>query len=453
MAQVPHKVSFKEKLAYGMGDAAFNFIWMTFIYYQLFFYTDVFGISAAAVGTLLLATRVWDTINDPLMGMIADRTKTRWGRFRPYLLFGAIPLGIAAILCFTTPDLSPSDKLVYAYITYFAVGMIYTAINIPYSSLLGVISPNPKERAALSSFRFMGAYGASIVVLYFTNDLVKLLGKGDAVTGFQMTMGIYAFITALLLLTTFCFTRERVQPVTDQKTPFWRDLLDILSNVPFIILFMVGIFTLAFVAIRNGITIHYFKYYILNEDIAKYFMTGAAVMNLLGVACTKLLTDRFDKKKLYIVLMLINALLMAVIYFARPNDLYILFSIHFFSAFLSGPTVPIVFAMYADIADYSESRKNRRATGLVFAGASFSQKMGWTIGGASAGFLLAFYNYQPNMQQTVETLDGIRLMFTVIPGVCAGLAAAIMLLYPLSDRVMQEVSVDLAAKKLSFDTL
>lgn len=442
------KVPFKEKLAYGAGDAAFNFIWMTFIYYLLFFYTDVFGISAAAVGTLLLATRIWDTVNDPLMGMLADRTKSRWGRFRPYLLFGAIPLGISAVLCFTTPDLSPSGKLIYAYITYFALGMIYTANNIPYSSLMGVISQDPKERTALSSFRFMGAYGASIFVLYFTNDLVKWFGKGNAAAGFQMTMMVYALITVLLLLAAFNFTRERVQPVADRKAPFWRDLLDILTNAPFIVLFMVGIFTLAFVSIRNGITIHYFKYYILNEEIAKYFMTGAAIMNLLGVACTKLLTDRFDKKGLYIVLMAINAVLMAVIYFATPNDLYMLFGVHFFSAFLSGPTVPIVFAMYADIADYSESIRNRRATGLVFAGASFSQKMGWTIGGSASGFLLAFYNYQPNAQQTVETLDGIRMMFSVIPGICAGLAAGIMLLYPLNDRVMQRVSVDLAGKKL-----
>lgn len=441
------KVPFKEKLAYGMGDAAFNFIWMTFIYYQLFFYTDVFGISAAAVGTLFLATRVWDAINDPLMGMLSDRTKTRWGQFRPYLLFGSIPLGIAAILCFSTPDLSAEGKLYYAYVTYFALGMIYTANNIPYSSLLGVITPDSKERATLSSFRFIGAYGAGIIVLYFTLDLVELLGQGDRAKGFQLTISIYALVTVLLLLATFHFTRERVQPIRDQKTPFWRDLLDLLTNKPFIVLFAVGIFTLAFVAIRNGITVYYLKYYILNESIAKYFMAGAAVMNLLGVASTKLFADRFDKKKLYVALMLINALLMAAIYFVAPSDLYTLFGLHFLCAFLSGPTVPIVFAMYADIADYSEAIRNRRATGLVFAGASFSQKMGWTIGGSASGFLLAYYNYQPNIQQTMETLDGIRNMFTVIPGICAGLAAVVMLLYPLTDRMMQKVSADLAAKK------
>ena len=440
-------LALKEKISYGLGDAAFNFIWMTFIYYQLFFYTDVFGISAAAVGTMLLLTRVWDTVNDPLMGLITDRTRSSWGRFRPYLLFGAIPLGIAATLCFTTPDLNPDQKLIYAYITYFMVGIIYTMINIPYSSLMGVMSADSKERSALSMFRFIGAYGTSIVVLYCTLDLVRILGGGDQERGFQLTMGLYAIVTSILLLICFKYTHERVHPVSTKKTPFWQDLLDLLSNGPFMVLFAVGIFTLAFVSIRNGVTIHYFKYYILDENIAKYFMTGAAIMNLLGVATTKFLTDRFDKKVLYIALMLTNALMMAVIYFATPDDLIMLFSIHFLSAFISGPTVPIVFAMYADIADYSESKCCRRATGLIFAGASFSQKMGWAIGGASAGYLLSFYNYQPNVAQTAETLDGIRYMFTIIPGVCAGLAAAVMFFYFLNNDVMQKVARDLTAKK------
>ncbi|HEX7027598.1 MAG TPA: glycoside-pentoside-hexuronide (GPH):cation symporter, partial [Gammaproteobacteria bacterium] len=244
------KVPFKEKLAYGMGDAAFNFIWMTFVYYQLFFYTDIFGISAAAAGTLLLTTRVWDTISDPLIGFASDRTRSRWGQFRPYLLFGAIPLGMASVLCFTTPDLPPTGKLYYAYATYLFLGIVFTANNIPYSSLLGVISPNSRERAALSSYRFIGAYGAGIIVLYFTLDLVELLGQGDRPKGFQLTMSAYALVTVILLLITFHFTRERVRPVMDRQTPFSRDLLDILANGPFMILFAVGIFTLAFVSIR-----------------------------------------------------------------------------------------------------------------------------------------------------------------------------------------------------------
>ncbi|HEX7026689.1 MAG TPA: MFS transporter, partial [Gammaproteobacteria bacterium] len=206
-------------------------------------------------------------------------------------------------------------------------------------------------------------------------------------------------------------------------------------------------------SIRNGITVHYFKYYMLDKDIAKYFMTGAIIMNMLGAACTKLLTDRFDKKRVYVTLMLCNAVLIPAIYFVGPDDVATLFGIHFLSALLLGPTVPIIFAMYADIADYSEAKRNRRATGLVFAGASFSQKVGWGAGGAASGFLLAFYNYQPNVAQTPDTLEGMRLMFSVIPGVCVVLAAGVMLIYPLTDRAMQEISAILAEKKLRADPI
>ena len=232
------RISLKEKIGYGMGDAAFNFIWMTFIYFGLYFYTDVFGISAAAVGSLFLITRIWDTINDPLMGMIADRTHTRWGRFRPFLLFGSAPLGIVAVLCFTTPDISTESKITWAYVTYFLVGMVYTALNVPYASLLGVITADRDERNGLSSARLVGAFCAGLVVQFFTLELVELFGQGNDQKGFQLTMGLYAVIFIILLLLTFSWTHERVTPaIPNKRAPFWVDLLNLFTNVPFIVLF------------------------------------------------------------------------------------------------------------------------------------------------------------------------------------------------------------------------
>lgn len=438
----PIRLKLSEKIGYGLGDAAFNFVWMTFIYFQIYFYTDVFGISAAAIGTMLLLTRVWDTVNDPIMGVIADRTETRWGKFRPYLLFGSVPLAIVATLAFTTPDMSSSDKLIYAYITYFLVGMTYTALNIPYSSMLSVLTNDPKERASLSSWRFMGAYGAGIVVLYFTLDLVEKFGGGDQALGFQRTMGFYGIVLCCLLLLCFALTKERIKPV-QQKHALATELKELLKSPPFLLLFVVGIFALGFVAIRNGITIHYFKYFLQDESAAKWFLVGGSLCNLLGAGATNWLIRWGDKKLIYIVLNFMNAVMMAAIYLCGNSNLVGIYALHFLSSFLSGPTVPIVFAMYADIVDYQEARSGSRSSGLVFAGASFGQKMGWTVGGAATGFLLAWFGFQANTTQSAETVHGIQLMFTVIPGALAFLGGIAMAFYQLNEAKMAKIQQQL----------
>ncbi|WP_087504666.1 MFS transporter [Neiella marina] len=436
------KLKLSEKVGYGLGDAAFNFVWMTFIYFQIYFYTDVFGISAAAIGTMLLLTRVWDTINDPIMGIIADRTETRWGKFRPYLLFGSVPLAIVATLAFTTPDLSTDGKLMYAYGTYFLVGMIYTAINIPYSSLMSAITNDPKERASLSSWRFMGAYGAGILVLHFTFDLVERLGGGDQALGFQRTMAVYGVVLAILLVLSFALTKERIQP-EKSKHNVKVEIAKLLQSPPFILLFIVGIFSLGFVAIRNGITMHYFKYFLEDESAAKWFLVGGSIANLVGAGATQWFIRWADKKYIYMVLMVCNAVMMAAIYLCGNTNLTGIYLLHFISSFLSGPTVPIVFAMYADIVDYQEVKTGSRASGLVFAGASFGQKMGWTIGGAATGFLLAGFGFEANTTLSDSTVHGIQMMFTLIPGGIALLGAIAMYWYQLTDNEMNHIQTAL----------
>ncbi|WP_045858826.1 MFS transporter [Teredinibacter purpureus] len=432
------KVGIKEKIGYGMGDAAFNFVWMTFIYFGTYFYTDVFGISALTVGSLFLITRLWDTINDPIMGMLADRTETRWGKFRPYMLFGALPLGIVATLCFTTPDISDQNKVIYAYVTYFLVGMVYTILNIPYSSMLPVMTSDRDERNGLSSARLIGAYCAGLIVQFATLDLVGWFGEGDDRLGFQMTMGLYSVIFAILLYFTFSWTKERVKPIK-KKHSIKNDALALLSNIPFYVLFFVGIFTLSWVSIRGASIMYYFKYYLNMEDQAKWFMAGFTICNIAGAALTQWICKGRDKKMVYIALMLLNSVTIAVVYWISPDSMILFGALHLANGLLAGPITVIVFSMYADIADYTEAAKGRRVDGLIFSGASFSQKMGWTVGGASGGFLLAFFNYEPNVAQPEETIQGIRMMFTLIPAALSIVAALAMMAYQLSDAKMDEV--------------
>lgn len=433
------KIGLKEKIGYGMGDAAFNFVWMTFIYFGTYFYTDVFGIPAAVVGTLFLITRFWDVFNDPLMGILADRTETKWGKFRPYLIFGAIPLGIVATLCFTTPDISDESKIIYAYVTYFLVGMVYTVINIPYASMLGVMTSDRDERNGLSSARLIGAFCAGLVVQFATLDLVGWFGDGDDQAGFQMTMALYSTIFVVLLFLTFSWTKERVTPAKKEKMPFFIDLKNLVTNLPFIVLFFVGLFTLSWVSIRGASMIYYFKYFLGIEDTAKWFMAGFTICNIAGAALTQWICKGRDKRNVFMALMLINSVTIAAVYFIDPSNMVLFSVFHFGNGLMAGPLTVIVFTMYADIVDYTEVRKGHRIDGLIFAGASFSQKMGWAVGGAAGGFLLAFYNYEPNVEQPEDTLNGIRMMFTLIPAVLSTIAAMAMFAYQLTDKAMDNI--------------
>ena len=438
-----NRLSVKEKSAYALGDTASNLFFQSFMFYLMFFYTDVFGISAAAAGTMLAVTRLWDTFNDPIMGIIADRTKTRWGKFRPYLLWGAIPFGIIGVAVFTTPDLSPERKLIYAYITYTLMMMVYTFVNIPYSALMGVITPDSIERTSVSSYRFVGAFSGGLIIQFFTTPLVKKLGGDNPAVGYQWTMAVFAIAAAVMFFITFAGTKERVIPKQSKRTPLKSDLKDLMTNKPWLILFFVGIFTLSYVSIRNGSILYYFKYYAQREDLANWFMISGTGANLLGVFATHWLSERFGKGRLYCILMIGSALMLAGFYFIPPSNLGLLFTVNIISALLAGPTAPLVWAMYADCADYSEWKNGRRATGLIFSAATFAQKAGWTVGGALVGWILASYGYQANMEQSADSIAGIRLMMSVYPAIGAILAAACFSFYPLREPLMAQITKEL----------
>jgi GPH family glycoside/pentoside/hexuronide:cation symporter len=406
----------------------------------MFFYTDVFGISAAAVGTMFLITRLWDTANDPMMGLIADRTRSRHGKFRPWLMWGLPALMISSILTFTTPDLGTTGKIIWAYATYTAAGMAYTAVNVPYSALMGVMSAHSEERTILASFRFFGAYAGSMIVQQTMLWLVANLGQGSEQLGYQLTMVVYSLLAAGLFYFTFAGTKERVSPPPTERRSLRQDLTDLITNGPWVALCTIAVLTLVGISIRNGAILYYFKYYMGNQALASAFLVTGTVVSFVGVAGTKYVTRLFgEKRRAFMVLCLLNGLLTAAFYFVQPTDRTLLFTLQVVASLAAAPMMPLTWAMFADTADYAEYRNNRRTTGLIFSAGTASQKFGWTIGGAIAGWLLEWYGFQANVDQAPTTLNGIVLLMSVVPGAILVFTAACTFIYRIDRKMEQEL--------------
>ena len=443
-------LSFKEKVGYGLGDTASNFYYQIFVNFLPFFYTDVFGISAIAMGTMFFAVRIWDTLNDPMMGIIADRTRTRWGHFRPYLLWGGLPMAITAVAAFTTPDLSPHGRLIYAYVTYTLMMMAYTFVNIPYSALMGVMSSSSIERTSLSTSRFVLAFGGLFIVQAATLPLVKLFGGGNQAQGFQMTMAAYGVVATALFVVTFAATRERVEPAADQSsslTSLGDDIMGLFENVPWVVLSIVSLFTLCYLSIRFGSILYYFKYFIGREDLATLFMVLGTVAVILAVLATRFLSERFGKRRVYITLMATTSILTGLFYFVPRDQIVLAFVVHILISGAMAPTTPLLWAMYADTADYSEWKTGRRATGLVFSAATFAQKLGGAVGGGLAGLFLAYFGFKANVAQSEESLRGIVLMMSLVPAALGILATVVMAFYRLDEATMESIEQDLATRR------
>jgi len=460
---ISQKLKLKEKIGYGFGDAASSMFWKLFSMYLMFFYTDVFGISATLVGTMFLVTRIWDAAFDPFVGILGDRTETRWGKFRPYLLWVAIPFGIIGVLTFTTPSFSASGKVVYAFITYSLMMMVYSMINVPYASLMGVMTADGKERTSLATFRFIFAFGGSLLVLALAEPLVDIfskLGKGgvNLQLGWQLAAVVFALIAITFFMFTFSWTRERIKPVT-VKTSLKKDLRDLLHNTPWFILLGAGIAAIFFNSIRDGAAIYYFKYYIQGQSAfsikavnltitlsSLYFVLGQAA-NIVGVILAKPISDRIGKKYTFLYAMLFAAVFSIGFYWLDKSSINLIFVFQFLISMSAGIIFPLVWSMYADAADYSEWKTGRRATGLVFSASSMSQKFGWTIGGALAGWLLGYYGFKANVVQTAEAQTGIKMMLSFFPAIGTLFGAFFMFIYPLSEKKMLTISAELAVRR------
>ncbi|HWA84816.1 MAG TPA: MFS transporter [Opitutus sp.] len=454
----PDRLSVREYVGYALGDTASNFFFQTFNIFLTYYYVDVWGIAATALLWMFPITRLWDAAIDPVVGAIADRTHSRWGRFRPYLLWGAIPYGICGYLMFAGPHLGAHGKLVYAYITYTLMLMAYSVINVPYSSLLGVISPSSRTRTVASSYRFVGAFGGALLISLFVRPLVKLLGGTNETLGFQYTIGLFAVVSIGMFWITFATTQERVTPPPHQKTAFFAELGELFRNGPWVALLFASIFSTSFIALRSGSTLFYFKYCAGDDgtpvlfgtfDRSTVFLSTGSLAMMLGCGCLGVFARRLDKRILAAVLSLLTGISFAVFFFLPSDHFGLLLTVNAIGTFCMGPTSALVWAMYADVADFGEWKFHRRSTGLVYSSSLFALKTGIMVGGFVLPWFLASFGFVRDVAQTATALLGIKLAFSLAPGFFAALKAATLLAYPLKQSRVDEIEQALADRRAS----
>jgi GPH family glycoside/pentoside/hexuronide:cation symporter len=450
MAFEHERLSVKEKVGYGIGDAAANFIFQTMIIFQLAFYTDTFGITAAAAGTLFLVVRVFDAAFDPFMGVIADRTNTRWGKFRPWILWTAVPFGIMGFLAFTTPDLSPSGKLLYAYVTYILLMMVYSANNLPYSALSGVMTGDVVQRTSLSSYRMVAAMASQLVIQGLALPMVKQFGGGNDALGYKITMGIFSALAVLFFIITFATTRERVHPDPTQKSSIRQDFADLLTNGPWKVMFALTIILFITLALRGGVMVYFFKYYVGREDMFGYFNVIGTGATIIGVLLSKSVAERIGKRRLFILGLIGTVVFTAAFILLPAGNLPLIITTEALRQFAYGFTIPLLWAMMADVADFSEWKNHRRATAVIFSAIIFGLKAGLGIGGAIGGYLLDAYGYVPNAVQSEHALLGIRLTASLYPAIAFALCAVCLAFYRIDKSIELDMSRELTERRNAF---
>lgn len=538
MQATRQKLSIREKAGYALGDAAANIAWRGVATFLIVFYTDVFGLNPAAVGLLMLIARSSDGVSDVVMGIIGDRTNSRYGKFRPWILWTAIPLAVMLSLLFTTPDLSPTGKIIYAYVTYILFTLIYTANNIPYGALMAVMTGDDKERTSIGSYRMVGAFAGGMLVqgaLLFLvanfgdiNPTIKMVDLNDEkyeVTvsapesvenvriktkagvatfvwaddemadsvniptqekSFSMEAGLpYTFIVegepaldeskitiidqkegyskaiylmsvllAISLIITFYATRERVSPPKTQETNLLKDLKDLISNRPWLVLLIIGLLFNIYNSIKQGITVIYFTHYLHNQLLAGSYMVGLMIASILGAMATSPLGKRFGKRRLFIYALIFSGGVNALIAFCGPDDIVPIFAIGIISEFGAAIFPTLFFAMLGDAADYSEYKNGRRATGLVYSAGSFATKFGGGLAGAIIGLVLSAFNYDGHDAVAIQgAVPGIVMLMSWIPTVIAFLGAVLMKFYPLDQNKLDVITAELNQRRLKEEHL
>lgn len=534
MQLINQKLKISEKIGYALGDGAANIAWRGVSTFLFIFYTDVFGINPAAVGLLMLIARFSDGVTDVLMGIIGDRTNTKYGKFRPWILWTAIPLGVILSLLFTGPDLSPTGKIIYAYTTYIIFTLVYTANNIPYGALMAVMSGDDKERTSLGSYRMVGAFtggmlvqGALLFLVAFygninptinvekldkskyeitvstsedvenvnikTKDGIALFSWADATLpdsinvptkgksfsmeaqkeyaliatgeenlqaknitiidqkrGYSNAIYILSVFLSLALIITFYTTKERVKPLKTQKSNLGKDLKDLIKNRPWIILLIIGLLFQVYNSIKQGIVVIYFSHYLHNQLLAASFMVALMVASIGGAMITAPLGKRLGKRKLFIYALIFSGAVNALFVFCGPENTGSIFAIGIVSEFAAAIFPTLFFAMLGDAADYSEYKNGRRATGLIYSAGSFSTKFGGGVAGAIIGMVLAAFHYNGQDAVAIQgAVPGIIMLMSWIPTIIALMAAGVMLLYPLTQKKMDEITIELNNRRVN----
>ncbi|HMP83690.1 MAG TPA: MFS transporter [Verrucomicrobiota bacterium] len=498
MNQPTQKLSFLEKAGYSGGDAAANFVFMTMILYQTNFYTDVFGLSAGAAAAILLWPKLWDACFDPIMGVLADRTKTRWGRFRPWVIWTAIPWAVVMVLAYTTPKgWSYAALLAYAAITNTLLMTLYSMNNMPYSALGGVMTADLDERARLNSYRFIAVNIAQFVVGGFTLPLVAKFAVGhDRAHGWQMTMTIWAVLCLVLFVITFFTTRERIQPVVETKSSPKQDFVDLLKNVPWRVMAVMTLIHFAILSFRGGALYNYYHYYAdkaamfdfveklgltapaLAEGVAKpggllewlgYIVHGTrdnlatsnvadvfnSIINMTGTFTTIVvillsasLAHRFGKKAVAVVGFALSTITSLSFYLLKPTDVYGMVGLTILGSIVYAPTIPLLWAIFADVADYSELKTGRRFTGMVFATIGFALKAGLALGQASFLWLMEdLFGYDTKSPTAPEAVAGYRACAGIVVGILFAICTVLLISYKLNKHRTIEMARELAARR------
>jgi glycoside/pentoside/hexuronide:cation symporter, GPH family len=488
MKSQSQKVSMAEKIGYSLGDGSANLIFQMMMMFQLFFYTDVFGIKATAAGMILLVARIFDAFVDPLVGILSDRTETRWGKYRPWLLWTAIPFALFYILAFSTPDLGERGKIIYAGVTYTLLMSIYSFNNTPYSSLGGVMTSDIKERTSISSIRFVTATIATFVVQGLTLPLVSKFGQGDAAKGWHSTITLFALVGVVLLVITFLSTKERIKPAKNQKTSVKQDFRDLKGSRPWKSMFALTIFLFTTLALWGSSMSYYFNYFVdktalfnllktvglvsssqagithdvLNAfglialpDYSNVFAVGFSLFNMVGQIVTLLgviflsgwLSGIFGKRNVFMVCLALTALFTALFFVVSPTNIGLIFIINILKSMAYAPTIPLLWAMMGDVADFSEWKHHRRATGFTFAGIVFALKAGLGIGGALCGAIVDHFGFVANTVQSNSSIFGIRLTSSLIPAVTFAVGVFALYFYPISKQVNENIQGELSLRR------
>lgn len=452
-------------LAFGCGDFASVLYWQTFMKYLPFYYTDVFGITAGALALMLTFSRIWDGVNDPVIGLWADRTETRWGKFRPFILFGCVPFAIFGVLTFTTPGFGPTGKLIWAYLTYNGLMMLYTTVNIPYTALLGVMTNNPAERTRLSSIKFIFAFSAGMVVSATLLPMVSFLGGADnPQRGWQLAFVIIGAVAIGFFLITVFGTKERIKPAPEKNTSVMRDLKHLVTNNTWWLLLATTLTWILFIALRSSVSTHYFKYFIYNgtpdtplpflgrtftlDGLVSTFNTLGQAASVGGVLMVSFIADKFPKKKLFVCLFVLQILATASYIVLEPGQLGAIFTLEILGSFVGAPLPVLLWAMYADTADYGEWKSGRRTTALVFSASLMSQKIGWALAAGMAFALLQIVGFVANEIPSEAVKGSLVRLMSIYPAVLGVISIVIFLFYPLTEKRVAEINAELSDRRL-----
>lgn len=439
------KAAFKEKFGYGLGDMASSMFWKLFSYYLPFFYSNIFGLSLGHAGTLLLVTKIYDAVSDPMMGIIADRTSTRWGRYRPYLLWMSVPFAVAGILTFLSPSFdSYTLRHIYAYASYILMMTVYTAINVPYGAMLGVVTSDPQEKSVFSSYRMFFAYVGSFLAMGLFEPLLGVPLKDSASGDWTFAVSVIAAVCAVLFICCFLLTKERVGTSVSASGNVWKDIRVLLSNRPWWLLLGASIGMLLFLSIRGGAAAYYWADVLEVNPLytCAIFLTAGEIAQMTGVLLAVPLSSRIGKKGTFVGVLCIVALLSLMIAFVPEtrSGMCILMVLQVLICIAAGVASPLMWSMFADVADNTEKRYGTALTGLVFSSSSMAQKFGGAFGSALILWVLmvAGYDNASGAVQSEQAISAVKALMSYIPAAGALLGLLCLSFYSLKQESVKD---------------